>query len=489
MVNLLPVVGLLGAIVMVFSATMLVPLGVSLAIDDAATSAYPPAIAITFVTGLAMWLAGRRQRRELQRRDGVLLVSFAWTGLPLFASLPLMLYFANTATPMSLTDAYFEAMSGLTTTGATVLTGLDSLPGSINLWRCFLQWMGGMGILVLAVAILPLLGVGGSQLLRAEASGPMKDTKLTPRIAETAKGLWTVYGAISLLCAFLYWLGGMTPLDAWMHMFATISLGGLSSHDASFAYFQSPLLEWICIPFMLMASCNFALYFVAMRKLSIQPLWRDPELRGTLSLLIGASLFVAGLLLVKGTYAEPLEALRRATFNLVSIASTTGFSTTDYTKWPVFAPILMLLLSGIATSAGSTGAGIKMVRVIILVKHARREMARIVHPNAVHPLQLGETPVSPAILFSILGFMLVYGATIMFGTMLLLLSDMPFDTAFSAIVASVNNMGPGLNEVGPAGNFAGLSDFQTWVCSVAMMLGRLEMLSFLVLLTPAFWRK
>ncbi len=489
MVNLLPVVGLLGAIVMVFSATMLVPLGVSVAIGDAATAAYPPAIALTFFAGLAMWLAGRRQRRELQRRDGVLLVSFAWTGLPLFASLPLMLYFADTATPMSFTDAYFEAMSGLTTTGSTVLTGLDSLPGSINLWRCFLQWMGGMGILVLAVAILPLLGIGGSQLLRAETSGPMKDTKLTPRIAETAKGLWTVYSGLSLLCVVLYWIGGMSSLDAWMHMFTTLSLGGLSSHDASFAYFESPLLEWICISFMMLASCNFALYFVAMRKRSIQPLWRDPELRGTLGLLIGSSLFVTGLLLVKGIYAEPLEALRKATFNLVSIASTTGYATTDYTKWPVFAPILMLLLSGIATSAGSTGAGIKMVRVIILVKHARREMARIVHPNAVHPLQFGDTAVSPAILFAILGFMLVYGATIMFGTMVLLLSDMPFDTAFSAIVASVNNMGPGLNEVGPAGNFAGLSDFQTWVCTIAMMLGRLEMLSFLVLLTPAFWRK
>jgi len=489
MVNLLPVLGLLGAIVMVFSATMLVPLGVSAVTRDAAMSAYPPAIAITFTAGLVMWLLGRRHRRELQRRDGVLLVSFAWTGLPLFATLPLLLYFAKAGTPMSFTDAYFEAMSGLTTTGATVLGGLDALPGSINLWRCFLQWLGGMGILVLAVAILPLLGVGGSQLLRAESGGPMKDTKLTPRITETAKGLWTVYCAVSLICVLAYWLAGMNALDAWTHMFTTVSLGGLSSYDASFGHFASPLLEWICIPFMLLASCNFALYFVAIRKRSMQPLWHDPELRSTLALMVGASLFVAGLLLLKGTYADPIEAVRTALFNVVSIASTTGYSTTDYTKWPVFAPVLMLLLSGMATSAGSTGAGIKMVRVIILLKHARREMARIVHPHAVHPVQLGEKPVGPAILFAILGFMLVYGATVVVLTLALLLSDMNLVTAFSATLASVNNMGPGLNEVGPAGNFSSLTDYQTWVCTIAMLLGRLEMLSFLVLLTPAFWRK
>jgi trk system potassium uptake protein TrkH len=489
MVSVLPVCAILGAIVMAFAATMLVPLGVSLAYGDAALSAYPPAMGITFVSGLLMWLAGRRHRRELQRRDGALLVSFAWTGLPLFSSLPLLLYFRDAGTPMSFTDAYFEAMSAFTTTGATVIAGLDALPPSINVWRCFLQWLGGMGILVLAVAILPLLGVGGSQLLRAETSGPMKDTKLTPRITETAKGLWSVYCAMSLVCVAAYWLAGMSMLDAWIHMFTTLSLGGLSSHDMSFAHFQSPLLEWVAVPFMLVASCNFALYFVAVRKRSLRPLWSDPELKGTLLTMIAASLFVAVLLWVKGSYDDPLVALRMAAFNVVSIASTTGFSSADYTKWPIFVPILMLMLSGVATSAGSTGAGIKMARVMILFKQARREMARIAHPHAIHPVMLGDSPVTPPTLFAVLGFMLVYGATILVLTMALLLSDLGFDTAFSAVVASVNNMGPGLNEIGPAGNFAGLSDYQTWVCTVAMLLGRLEMLSFLVLLTPAFWRK
>ncbi|OGB19559.1 MAG: potassium transporter Trk [Burkholderiales bacterium RIFCSPLOWO2_12_67_14] len=481
----------LGVIVMVFALTMLVPLGVSLWTQDGASSAFPGAMALTFVCGAlmrsAVWRVGHKL--ELQKRDGILLVGLAWTLLPLFACVPLLLYFGPTSTPLSFTDAYFEAISGLTTTGATVLVGLDRLPGSINLWRCFLQWLGGMGILVLAVAILPMLGVGGSQLFRAEATGPMKDAKLTPRITETAKGLWTVYCLLSLACVLGYWLAGMSVLDAWIHMFSTLSLGGLSSHDSSFGHFQSPAAEWVAIVFMLLASCNFALYFVTLVKRQPGRIWRDAEWRGSMLLLVGSGLFVAGLLLAKGAMSDPGEALRTALFNVVSIGSTTGYSTVDYTTWPVFAPIFMIMLSGVATSAGSTGAGIKMARIVILLKQARREMARIVHPRAVNPVTMGGNVVDSGTIFSVLGFMLVYGGTIIGLTMVLLLTDMPFDTAFSAVVASVNNMGPGLNEVGPAGNFAGLSDFQTWVCALAMLLGRLEMLSFLVLFTPGFWRK
>jgi trk system potassium uptake protein TrkH len=272
-------------------------------------------------------------------------------------------------------------------------------------------------------------------------------------------------------------------------MFSTLSLGGLSSHDSSFGYFQSPAMEWVAIVFMLLASCNFALYFVALTKRDPLRIWRDAEWRGSMALLVGSSVFIAGLLLFKGTMDDPLETLRVSLFNVVSIGSTTGYSTVDYTTWPVFAPLFMIMLSGIATSAGSTGAGIKMARLVILFKQAKREMSRIVHPRAVNPVTLGGHLIDSSTIFSVLGFMLVYGGTIIGLTMLLLLTDMPFDTAFSAVVASVNNMGPGLNEVGPAGNFAGLTDFQTWVCAVAMLLGRLEMLSFLVLFTPGFWRK
>lgn len=489
MQSLLPVLGILGVIVMYFGLAMLVPLGVAWRGDEHALQAYYWSAGITFACGLAMWIVTLRQRRELQPRDGVLLVSLAWTLLPLFASMPLLLYFRRAGLPLSFTDAYFEAMSGLTTTGATVLTGLDRLPRSINLWRCFLQWLGGMGILVLAVAILPLLGVGGSQLFKAEAAGPLKDAKLTPRITETAKGLWTVYLILSLACVSVYRLGGMSWLDAWMHMFTTVSLGGLSSHDASFAHFRSPLLEWAAVVFMLISSCNFALYFIALRKRSLERVFGDVEVRATIGVLVGASLVVAALLLVKGTYGDPWLALRMAFFNVVSVGSTTGFASTDYSRWPIFAPVLMLMLSGVATSAGSTGAGIKMIRVIILVKQALREMSRIVHPRAVNPVMLGETPVPNTTIFAVLAFMLVYGATIVVLTMVLLLTDLDVVSAFTAVVASVNNMGPGLGVVGPAGTYAGLTDFQTWVCTAAMLLGRLEMLSFMVLLTPSFWRK
>lgn len=487
----LRVLPLLGTIIMVFAATMLVPLLVSWRLDDGASSSYPLALLFTLVVGLLMRSVSwwRPEKVDLQARDGILLVGLVWTLLPVFASLPLMVYFAQAGSSLSFTDAYFEAMSALTTTGATVLVGLDSLPASINLWRCFLQWLGGMGILVLAVAILPMLGVGGSQLFRAEATGPMKETKLTPRITETAKGLWSVYALLSLACVLAYWLGGMPAVDAWSHMFSTLSLGGLSSHDASFGHFQSPTLEWIAIVFMTLASCNFALYFMAFVKRSPRRIWQDAEWRGSVGLLMGSSVLIAGLLLAKGVMDDPWETLRVAMFNVVSIASTTGYSTVDYTTWPIFAPIVMIMLSGMATSAGSTGAGIKMARIIILVKQSRREMRRIIHPRAVHPVTLGGHAVDNSTIFSVLGFMLVYGGTIIGLTLILLMTDMDFDTAFTAIVASVNNMGPGLNEVGPAGNFAGLTDFQTWVCTLAMLLGRLEMLSFLVLFTPGFWRK
>jgi trk system potassium uptake protein TrkH len=483
----LPLISVLGAIVAFFGLTMAVPLAASWLAGDGAHGAFAGPMFITVLLGLAMWAGTRRARRELQPRDGVLLVVAAWTVLPLFASFPLLGWYEQHG-GLSFTHAYFEAVSGLTTTGATVLSGLDRLPVSVNVWRTFLQWLGGLGILILAVAILPLLGVGGSQLFRAEAAGPLKDTKLTPRITETAKGLWTVYGVLSVACVAAYWLAGMSAADAWMHMFSTVSLGGLSSYDASFGHFQSPLLEAIAVFFMLVCSCNFALYFIAVKKRSWQPLHQDPELRGTLAVMLGSALLVAALLAWRGTY-EPLQALRHALFNVISIASTTGYATVDYLQWPMLPPVLMLLLSGLATSAGSTGCGIKMVRLLILIKQARRELTRLIHPRAVCPVTLGGRRIADDVIFAVLGFMLVYGVTIIGLTMLMLLSEMPLDTAVSAVMASVHCMGPGFGEVGPAGNYGGLTNYQLWVLTLAMLLGRLELLSFMVLFTAQFWRK
>jgi trk system potassium uptake protein TrkH len=488
MVDMFPVLRVLGMLVMIFASTLLLPMAVSWWTRDGIWFVYLMSMGATVSLGAWLWWTFRVFRRELQPRHGVMLVSLVWLLLPLSAALPLMLAGHYLGRPMTFTHAFFEAMSGLTTTGSTVMSGLDALPMSVNMWRTFLQWVGGMGILILAVAVLPLLGVGGSQLFKAEAAGPVKDAKLTPRMTGTAKGLWGVYAVFSLACTAAYWAGGMSLPDAVMHMFTTVSLGGLSPYDASFGQFQSPLLEAIAVAFMLVASCNFALYFVALRKGDWRGFWRDPELRATVGTLIGGGVVVSLLLWAKGVYA-PLDALRYGMFNTVSMASTTGYATVDYLAWPVFAPVLMLLLSGVATSAGSTGCGIKMVRVLILVKQARREMTRLVHPRAVQPVRLGDAVVDHRVIFSVLAFMLVYGATIIGLSMVLLLTDLDPVTAFSVVLASVNCAGPGLGSVGPASNYAVLTDFQLWICTLAMLLGRLEILSFLAILTPAFWRR
>jgi trk system potassium uptake protein TrkH len=486
---LFPVLSVLGTIAMLFSGLLLLPWGVAWAANDGASGAYGPAAAACFGLGALVWWGTRHARRELQARDGLVLVSLGWSVIPAFAALPLWLYFGQTAKPISFTDAYFEAVSGLTTTGATVLVGLDQLPVSINLWRCFLQWVGGMGILVLMVAILPLLGVGGSQLFKAESAGPLKDAKVTPRIADTAKGLWTVYAGLSVLCLIAYRLGGMGWVDAWAHMFTTMSLGGLSTHDASFAHFRSPLLEWIAVVFMLIASCNFALYFVALQRRTCRGLLQDREMHATLAVLTLASLLVGFFIHWHGTFATLGESMRMAFFNTVSIGSTTGFASTDYSRWPLFAPVLMILLSGVATSAGSTGAGIKMVRMIILVKHVRSELSRVLHPSAVRPVLLNGRIVPAQVIQSILAYMLLYGGSIIALTLLLIATGLDMVTAFSAVMACINNMGPGLNDIGPAGNFIPLSDLQTWICSFTMVLGRLEIMSVLILFMPHFWRR
>lgn len=488
MSDFLPVLRVLGALLTFFSFGMFVPWLMSWVHADGLRHVWAISAAFSFVCGAALWGGLRHYRHELQPRHGIFLVSCTWVLLPLFATLPLMWALDSIGRPLNFTHGYFEAVSALTTTGATVLVKLDELPVSVNVWRTFLQWLGGMGILVLAVAILPLLGVGGSQLFKAEVAGPIKDSKLTPRVKETAKGLWGIYATFSAACFLAYWAGGMTAIDALMHMFTTVSLGGLSPHDASFAHFASPLLEGVAVLFMLAASCNFALYFVALRKGHWRGLWRDPELRATLAALIGSGVLVAAVLWVKGVYG-PVDALRHGLFHAISVGSTTGYATVDYLHWPVFAPLFMLLLSGVATSAGSTGCGIKMVRVLILVKQARREMTRLVHPRAVQPVTLGSMVVDHRVIFSVLAFMLVYGVTTISLSMLLVLTDLDPVTAFSAVLASVNCTGPGLGTVGPAGNFSGLTNFQLWVCTFAMVLGRLEMLSFIALLTPSFWRR
>ncbi|HRD97108.1 MAG TPA: potassium transporter TrkG [Rubrivivax sp.] len=482
--NALAVVGLVGRIIAVFAVLMVVPLVFALSAHDPAEDAFLVAAGVTAATGIAISLATRRFRRELQPRDGFLLVTLTWTLLPAFGALPLMLAIPG----LSFTDAYFEAMSGLTTTGSTVLTGLDTLPVSINVWRCFMVLIGGMGIIVLVVAILPLLGVGGAQLFKSETAGPIKDQKLTPRIAETARGLWIVYFVTAAACLIAYHAAGMGWTDAFIHMCSTMGLGGFAAYDASFGYFQSPAIEAVAIVFMTLAGINFGLYFVAWRKRSPGVVWQDIEARTYLLLLLASVLGVALFLAMHGVYPTFSESLRHAAFNVVSIATTTGYATVDYAQWPVFAPVFMLFLCSFATCAGSTGGGIKLVRSLLLLKQARVELVRVVHPRAVLPVRLGHTPVSAQVMSSVIAFMLLYGSVMAVATLALLLSGLDLVTAATAVIASINNTGPGLGQVGPAGNYQGLSDFQTWVCTASMLLGRLELVAVMVVFSPSFWR-
>ena len=480
----LAVTALVGRMLMLFALLMAVPLAFALAAHDPAEGAFLIAIGVTLAAGVLLTFATRRFRRELQLRDGFVLVALIWLVLPAFAALPLKLAIPG----LSVTDAYFEAMSGFSATGATVLTGLDSLPLSLNVWRCFLQLVGGLGIIVLAVAILPLLGVGGAQLFKTEMTGPMKDARLTPRIAETARGLWVVYFVGCVACFFAYRAAGMSWADAFMHMCTTMSLAGFSSHDASFGFWNSPAIEAVAIFFMMLAGISVALYFVAWRQRSLRPLWRNVEARAFVGVMVGTVLVISLYLWHAGTYPSYLQALRHTVFHVVSVGTTTGYATQDYSQWPQFAPLLMLLLGCFATCGGSTGGGIKMMRMLLLLKQAHHELVRIVHPSVVNPVVISGQVIPQRVMQNIIAFMMVYGATLVLLTMLLVFSGADVVTAFTAVVACLNNIGPGLGEVGPVLNYAGLDDFQTWVCTFAMVLGRLEMLSLLVLFTPQFWR-
>ena len=485
MSRIAPVMNVLSKVIILFSATFLVPLSLSWMLDDGAQLAYDEAILITFTAGMLIWLLTRKAQRELQTRDGFLLVLLTWTTLPAFATLPLLIYLPE----LSFTDAYFETVSGITTTGSTILSGLDALPMSINLWRGLLVWFGGMGMIVLAVAILPLLGVGGRQLFSAESPGPIKETKLTPRMAHTAKGLWLVYLGLALPCTLGYAWAGMGWGDAVIHMFTTLGLGGFSSHDASYAYFNSPRIEFVAIVFMTLAGMNFATHFMALRQRSPACYWADPEIRWYVGVMYASVLGIALYLWWAGTFPDFLTALRFSAFNTVSIATTTGFANTDYAQWPFFAPLWMLFLCSFVTCAGSTGGGIKMMRALIVFRQVMREVVHTVHPNAVLPVKLSGAPLPNKIVFAVLAFCFAYMVIIVSLTLLMVFAGLDVVTGFSAVVASFNNTGPGLGEVGPATTYKSLSDFQTWVCTIAMLLGRLEIFTLLVVLSPAFWRK
>jgi trk system potassium uptake protein len=481
----LTLVRVFGSMLMVYSLADLLPIAISLIYRDGMIPLFLQDMVMTALSGLVMYLIGRPFEREVKAKDGFLIVVMAWTGMAAFSTYPLMAAIPG----LSFTDAYFETMSGLSTTGATVLSHLDDLPPSVNLWRHELNWLGGMGIIVLAVAILPVLGVGGRQLFMAETPGPMKDSKLTPRITETAKNLWLVYAGITFACIISLKLAGMSWLDAICHAFSAMGLGGFSTHDASVGFFDSPAIEFVLIIFMLIAGMNFATHFVALRARSFSPYRHDIEAAPFLILVLSSALGISLYLWQQGTYPSFWTALRHGSFNLIAIATDCGFASVDFNQWPVFAPLWMLFLSCICVCTGSTGGGIKMMRTLILVKQSQLQMFVLTHPVAVNPLKLGRMVIPEKIILSVLGFIFVYFMSVVILTLLLVISGLDFVSSFSAIIACINNAGPGLAKVGPATNYSVLTDFQTWICTLSMFLGRIEVFTALIILTPAFWRK
>jgi trk system potassium uptake protein len=474
---------ILGILLMLFSTSMLPSAGVGWFYGEQAREAFVAGFVITLIAGFLIWLPVRRQRNELRTRDGYLITVLFWLVLGLFGAVPLYLL---EIPDLSVADSVFESFSGLTTTGATVITGLDTLPRALLFYRQQLQWFGGMGIIVLAVAILPLLGVGGMQLYRAEMPGPLKENKLTPRIAETAKVLWLIYAGLTLACALAYWAAGMSLFDAIGHSFSTVAIGGFSTHDASIGYYDSPLIEFICILFMVIAGVNFALHFLAWRFRSLKSYWQDPECKTFVLILFGLFL-VTSAMLIHFQYYDVWTSIRFAAFQTVSIATTAGFGVTDFSAWPTVLPFLLLYASFIGACAGSTGGGMKVIRVILLYKQGTRETKRLLHTHGVFPVKLGGKPVPDRVVEAVWGFCAVYVFAFAVLFLILLGTGLDFVTAFSALAACINNLGPGLGEV--SAHYGELTATVKWILSFAMLLGRLEVFTLVVLFTPMFWRR
>ena len=477
------IIRILGLLVALFSVAMLPPAVVSLIYRDGGGLPFVIAFVFNVIAGLIIWYPNRFHKADLRARDGFLIVVFFWLVLGSFGALPFVF---STSPHLALTDAFFESFSGLTTTGATVITGIDELPKAFQFYRQQLQWLGGMGIIVLAVAILPILGVGGMQLYRAETPGPMKDSKMTPRIADTAKHLWYIYVVLTALCAVSYWLAGMNVFDAISHAFSTIAIGGFSTHDASMGYFDSAAINMVCVLFLLIAAANFSLHYAAVTNRSLGQYVRDPEFRTFLYIQLCLVLLCWFVLVQEQTYDTNLESLDQALFQAVSISTTAGFATADFASWPLFLPILLIFSSFIGGCASSTGGGLKVVRVLLLFKQGIRELNRLVHPKAIFSIKLGKKALPDRVVEAVWGFFSAY--TLVFVIIMLALIGTGLDdiTAFTATAACLNNLGPGLGDV--AANYASVSDSAKWVLMIAMVFGRLEVFTLLVLFTPAFWR-
>ncbi len=476
------VLKILGVLLTLFSTTQLPPFLVALWYAEQSSLAFAWSGSLTLATGALCWWPVRHFHHELRFRDGFLVVVLFWTVLASFGALPFLF---SQETAISLTDAFFESMSGLTTTGATVLVGLDELPRSLLYYRQQLQWLGGMGIIVLAVAVMPMLGVGGMQLYRAETPGPIKNSKLTPRITQTAKALWSIYAGLTLICALAYWAAGMEPFDAIGHSFSTVAIGGFSTHDASLGFYDSAVIAAIATVFMILSGLNYGLHFAAWCSRRIATYLRDPEARVYLVFLGAVSLLTLSVLWLTNTYADSHQRLWHGVFQVVSMGTTTGFTSSGFYWWPSFLPVMLVMMSAVGGCAGSTSGGMKVIRLILLYKQGKREIHQLIHPQAVISIKLGNKPVPNQVINSVWGFLALYILSYVAISLVMTATGADLVTAFSSVTACLNNLGPGLGAV--AENYAGVSDAGKWVLAGTMLLGRLELFTLLVLFSRSFW--
>lgn len=477
------IIRILGLLVALLSVTMLPPALISMVYRDGGGVPFLLGFIWCLVTGFVAWYPNRNQKTDLRAREGFLIVVLFWLVLASFSAIPFILLEQPS---LSVTDAFFESFSGLTTTGATILNHIEGLPHAVLWYRQQLQWLGGMGIIVLAVAVLPMLGIGGMQLYRAETPGPVKDSKMTPRIADTAKHLWYIYVSLTIACAVAFWLAGMSGFDAICHSFSTIAIGGFSTHDASMGYFNSPTINLVCVFFLVVAGVNFALHYAVVQSKSLKNYFYDPEFKVFIAIQIVLTLICFTVLYSSGTYQDADQAFDQALFQSVSISTTAGFATTSFADWPTLLPILLIFSSFIGGCAGSTGGGMKVVRVLLLYLQGLRELNKLVHPKAVFSIKMGKKVLPDRVVEAVWGFFSAYAAVFVFCMLLLLATGMDDITAFTAVAASINNLGPGLGEV--AANYSTIGDTSKWVLIMAMLFGRLEIFTLLVLFTPAFWR-
>ena len=476
------VIRILGLLLMLFSLAIIPPIVVSIIYSDGETWSFFYALILIFVSGLLLWLPAMQAKTDLKLRDGFIIVVLFWFVLSTFASLPMIL---SESLSISITDAIFESISGLTTTGATILNNIDDLPKSILFYRQYLQWLGGLGIIVLAVAVLPMLGVGGMQLYKAEVAGPIKN-KITPRITETAKWLWIVYLTMTIVCGASYYIAGMPLFDSICHSFSTIAIGGFSTHNESFGYYDNHWIELVAIFFMIAACLNFSLHYLAFKNKSLSGYKNDNEAYFFIFLIFLISLLT---ILYVSNISEDMNVkeIIKNIFYAVSISTTTGFTNSNYFNYVGFLPLLLILFSFIGGCAGSTAGGMKVIRVMLLLKQGYRELVRLIHPNSKIKVKVGNTAINERTLETIWGFFAIYVFVFLTVLLLLMLSGLDFLTSFSAVAATINNLGPGQGEV--LYNYASISDVNKWILSFSMVVGRLEIFTLLVIFIPDFWKK